>query len=271
MKKIGLIGYGWVGIQFAEAFREQYAFWGTTTSEDKKTKLEQKNLRTFLYNSSNPIPAEMQQEIEKSDVIVLTVPPVRTQSADGIQEDKEAYFKQLERLISAIPADRKIIFTSSTGIYQHKKGIVFENDVRISEEDNSMACIEWQLHQKFKNNLTVLRLGGLVSNDRHYGHFFVGKENLPFGLDFVNIVHTGDVIRIIDQVIEKNMFGETFNVVSDCHQTRDEFYGSFCKNRNLKPPVFQQNVSPNAKIVENKKVKELLGITFKNLSEQVKN
>lgn len=271
MKKIGLIGCGWVGTQFMEAFKKQYAFWGTTTSEDKKTKLEQEHLRTFLYISNNLVSNEMHQEITKSDVIVLTIPPARTQSADGIQNDKEAYFKQLELLISSIPSDKKIIFTSSTGIYQNQKGIVFENDIRLSEENNNMAYLEWQLQQKFGNNLTVLRLGGLVSDDRHYGHFFVGKENLPFGLDFVNIVHTSDVIRVIHQVIEKNRFGETFNVVSDCHQTRDEFYVNFCTNRNLNPPVFQLNTSPNAKIIENKKVKELLGITFKDLSEQVKN
>lgn len=271
MKTIGIIGLGWLGKQFADAYKNQYKIWGTSTNPEKANTLKEDGLETIVYSAEENNTQEIDKLIHSSDFILLTIPPKNTITPDGIQSEMTAYFDQLSPILNRIPADKKIIFTSSTGVYSGLNGNLDEQSIDIYKPQNNLQFIEKQLFEKYKQNCIVLRLGGLVSDQRHYGVYFAGKENIPNGLDVVNLVHTQDVIQCIHELIILEKFGHSYNIVSDCHQTRQEFYSNFCINRNLTPPTFTESESAQNKIIANQFIKNTIDFKFRNLAEIVNN
>ena len=127
-----------------------------------------------------------------------------------------------------------------------------------------MLIIE-QLFSANKNfQSTIIRFGGLIGYQRHPGNF-IQKHGLmlnPNGR--INMIHRDDCISIIEAVIEKSLWGEIINAVSDEHPTREDFYNAAAIQLNTPKPVFAIEQPSVYKIISNKKLKSLLNYQFKH-------
>lgn len=157
----------------------------------------------------------------------------------------------------------KIIFISSTSVYQNCNTITSESD-----EAESAESALFQIENLFRNNThfqtTIVRLAGLIGPKRHPGHFFRNGKKVQQANAPVNLIHLDDCIAIIQEIIEQNVWGETFNACSDTHPTKCEFYSHARQLLSLPPPEFIETEKQEYKIINNMKVKQILNYSFKH-------
>jgi len=157
----------------------------------------------------------------------------------------------------------RIIFISSTSVYQNGNTITSESD-----EAESAESALFQIENLFRNNnhfqTTIVRLAGLIGPQRHPGHFFRNGKKVQQANAPVNLIHLDDCIAIINEIIEQNVWGETFNACSDTHPTKREFYSHARQLLSLPPPEFIETDKEEYKIINNMKVKQTLNYSFKH-------
>jgi len=157
----------------------------------------------------------------------------------------------------------KIIFISSTSVYQNTNTITSESD-----EAESAESALFQIENLFINNThfqtTIVRLAGLIGPQRHPGHFFRNGKKVQQANAPVNLIHLDDCIAIIQEIIEQNVWGEIFNACSDTHPTKREFYSHARQLLGLTPPEFIDSDKEEYKIINNMKVKQTLNYSFKH-------
>ena len=129
----------------------------------------------------------------------------------------------------------------------------------------SSAQAMWNAEQtiaRYTNQLTILRFAGLVGAGRKAASFLAGKVDLPNPDHAVNLVHLEDCTAIIFRIIQKELWGEIFNVTADEHPTRQELYSHLATDAGLAPPTFSKQITRPNKIVSNKKIKQKLDYQF---------
>lgn len=238
--KVLIIGCGWLGLPLAERMiQEGHQVFGSSTRENKLQLLAQSGITPFLYNGDTF--ADLPEWIKEIDCVILNFPPSKTQD----------YPKQIERLIEQLPTACKIIFTSSTGVYQDVEGEVDEQGV--VQKDHSVYLAE----EKIKNSnkkFTILRLAGLIGGDRHPVKYMSGKTYQD-GNALVNLVHREDVIQAIIAVIEQDKWQKVFNICHNDHPSRVEYYTQKAIEFNILKPNF---------ILSDKKGKKINGNGIQN-------
>ncbi len=219
--KVSICGLGYIGLPLAKSLATLgHEVHGTTRSKEK--------LKNFPLSEILLSPDSPSANITKCDVLVLNIPPF---------EHQLEWFKTWD-----LTHVEKIIFISSTSVL-HSNGR--SGDVLKSEEDWVRSCgLPW----------VVIRPGGLLGHGRHPGKYLAGKTGLKGGQSPVNLIHADDVVGFILTVIEKNLVSEDFDLVSDEHHTREEFYSDYCRRMDLPMPVFSPEEDTGF-IVSNEKIK----------------
>lgn len=223
IEKIGVIGCGWLGLPLAiELVNKGYYLKGTTTTREKLTTLSSHQIDPFLVQLNPALIGDDLKTFFNVDLLIINIPPKRNQS---LAND---YLDKMSNIAVAIKDSSisKIIFVSSTSVYPEDKMVVTEETA--IDVNSSSAISLYNAEEIFRNlenvETTVIRMAGLIGPNRHPGRFFAGKENIPNGLAPVNLIHLDDCIGIIQMVIEKEIWGETFNGASPSHPTKAEFY-----------------------------------------------
>ncbi|HCX75328.1 MAG TPA: epimerase, partial [Algoriphagus sp.] len=209
MNKISIIGLGWLGLPLAKNLQEKgYEVIGSTTTGEKVKKLEAEGITSVQF-SLEPYPKGLGfQKLFEAEILVITIPPrSRTQSG-------ERYLEELKFLKSMLQntSVKKLVFVSSTGIYPEKNQAEkyteeFEMDLSITG-NKTLWKAEQLMNQDKSYELTIVRFGGLMGEERVPGKYFAGKENVE-GHSRVNYIHQDDAVGIITWIIEKNLWNET--------------------------------------------------------------
>lgn len=258
-KKISVLGCGWLGVSLIKELVDRgVEVKGSTTTPAKLKKLEALGVMPFLLNLDHLNNKNVQLFLNGSDVLIINVPPRRK-----VQE-VESYASVLEKLLSYIGDQQKVVFVSSTSVYQNTNGWVNE-DLCLAPETksgNAIYAAEQSLSRNLKSRLTIVRFAGLVGNGRHPGRFLAGKKNLPNAKAPVNIIHQKDCIGLILRIIEKDFWGEVVNGVASAHPLREDFYKQAAQVLDLIKPNFQQNGMTSYKLVSNTKSVNQLGYTY---------
>lgn len=222
MKKVGIIGLGWLGLPLAEKLTlEEYQVIGSTTTREKAEKLSKEAYGVVTLHL-NPHPTGKGfNALFESDTLVIAFPPKsRSQSA-------EFYFQQLTFLKKLIDQSKvkRILFISSTGIYPSEgRGMPYDEEDELTKATTGSSHLleaERILSEKRTYQLTVIRMGGLMGGDRVVGKYFQGKENVD-GSSPVNYIHQEDAVRLCQWVMEQNQWDELFNGVAPQHPTKKE-------------------------------------------------
>ena len=224
MKKVSIIGLGWLGEAAGLLLQKQgYPVIGSSTRSEKVELLREKGLDAVHF-ALDPAPKGIDfQRLFDSEILVVTLPP-RSRQGDG-----EAYLQQLASLrdLVANSAVKQVIFIFSTGIYPNEnRAVPYTEEEKISESTEGNAILyraEALMGASPTYELTVLRMGGLMGEDRIPGTYFSGKEQVV-GHTRVNFIHQVDAAGMIAWVINQGLWNQTFNGVAPEHPLRREVY-----------------------------------------------
>ncbi len=263
MMKIAIIGFGWLGFPLGKSLLEKgHEIVGTTTTLSKIKSLKENGFSVEQLDLSMDLPQNLNSFFEKTDICILNFPPKRNKS----NADNRFYGEQLLKAIQPFTAETKFIFVSSTGIYPDSISLAKEDEFNRLDlvNENHLAFAEEVLYQKLKERLTIVRMAGLIGEDRLIAKYFAGKVNLPNGKSPVNLIHQKDCIGIIEAIIKKQIWGEIFNACASEHPTKEAYYTFCCDKLKLtKPEYANEENTPISKIVDNNKSKSILDYRYK--------
>lgn len=207
MKKVGIIGYGWLGARIAGVISDQYEIYATTTTAEKANELNAKSINTVVadfpdYQLSEPY--SRWEALENIDVLIITIP---------ISEKSccvSSLYNRVQNLSSFIGDFKGQLFLmSSTGVYPDTEKEFTEIDVPAEKVPS-----ERMVRSKYPQ-VNILRLGGLMGDNRLLKNYNV--SNLDFA---VNHVHYKDIAGIISKMIEKGTERCLYNVTAPLHPSK---------------------------------------------------
>ncbi|EAY31272.1 WcaG protein [Microscilla marina ATCC 23134] len=267
---VSILGCGWLGLPLAEHLMAQgYHVKGSTTQTSKLDLLHQKGIEAFLVKLTPDLEADKIEQFLDTETLVINIPPgVRKQGEDF----HPAQIKTLEPLIGQAPL-KNVIYVSSTSVYPNVNRMVDETEplgntdgsvdgVRGLYVNRALLKAEQMIKGLEAKNVTILRPGGLIGEDRVPGKYVAGKKGITTGNVPVNYIHPVDLVRLITQVIQQNAWGEVFNVVTPEHPTRREVYTQNIEMFGLEAPEYTEG-SPDFKIIDGTKIIETLNYKFK--------
>lgn len=248
MKSISLLGSGWLGLALNSHFQQQlFKVKASTRTLDRFSLLKGAGAAAFMVDLE--CQSEDIQEFLDCDVLIVNITSKVILSYAQLIANIEA---------SAI---RRVLFVSSTSVYQSTNGLIKESDGL--ENVNTPL---YQIEQLFMNSphfqTTVVRMAGLIGPARHPGQFFKNNKQIEQPDIPVNLIHQLDCVKIISQIVEQDVWGEVFNACASTHPTKRSFYSRAKKCLSLPPPNFATSAVAEYKIVCNQKVKRVLNYKF---------
>lgn len=243
---ITLIGCGWLGLPLGIKLLENgHVVYGSAQSIEKVESLTSFGINAFLYTEDNltGIPTEAKH----SDLLIINFPP--SKSID--------YAQQIQVLIEQFSTETKVLFTSSTSVYK-----VIDGQVNEQGELNDPHPVFLAEQSVINSNhaYCILRLAGLIDENRHPINFLSGRETQnAFGK--VNLVHKIDVISAIEKQLTSIKWNTVYNVCYPEHPTRKEYYTKSADNKGIPHPVFISEGSIG-KEISSQKIIETLGFQF---------
>lgn len=243
MKKVSIIGLGWLGEAAALLLQRQgHLVLGSSTRPEKVELLLGKGLDAIHFSLDPDPKGTAYHRLFDSEILIVTLPP-RSRLGDG-----EAYLQQLAslRALVANPAVKKVIFISSTGIYPNENKAESYTEEEQLTESNAGNSILYRAEQLMADSssyaLTILRMGGLMGADRIPGSYFSGKEQVV-GHTRVNFIHQLDAARMIAWVLDQGLWDQTFNGVAPEHPLRREVYAKNARALGILPPASYQEAA----------------------------
>ncbi len=203
----GIIGLGWLGSRLsADLQAKGHSVWGTHRSDFDFR-------RDTLPTTS-------------CDVLFLNTPPL---SDIGPQ-----------LFCDKVTATGRIIFISSTSVFGMSSGKVTEDTLPTPETDSArwLLAVENLLRERFADQLTVIRPGGLMGGERHPAKHLSGKVDISGGNEKINLIHREDLIGLITSVPAAVPL---VHAVAPYHPRKDDYYGTWADQLQLPRPTFKDS------------------------------
>ncbi len=248
IKRISILGSGWLGLPLVEHFISMgHHVKASTTSESRIPELTSIKIEPFIIDIER-LTSNIQAFLQ-GNVLLINIP---SKSIDGFRN----LIKEIEK--SEI---EKVIFVSSTSVYENKNKTISETD---NEESTSspLLAIEKLFRNSNKIKATIVRFGGLIGYSRNPGKFFSKGRLVHNPGSNVNLIHRDDCIEIISRIVEQEVWGEVFNCCADTHPTKREFYTQAATTIGGLIPEFVSSGHKSFKIISNHKVKQFLDYEF---------
>jgi nucleoside-diphosphate-sugar epimerase len=258
-KIISILGCGWLGTALGKKLiHKGLKVKGSSSSTQGYNKLEITGISTF-HIKVKPKSVEVDyNSFFNTDVLIVSIPPTRT---DCVEVSFPQKIEQLIQVIEEMEI-KKVVFISSTSVYESQNKEVREGDVGNPEKASGRALLSAEKlfteNSNFKT--TILRFGGLIGADRNPARFLQNKKDVSANSP-VNLIHREDCVGIIETIIEKDIWGEVFNASSPDHPTKKTFYKKAAKVSELPAPGFVEN-DEKYKIVISDKLIQKLGYKF---------
>lgn len=239
---VGIIGCGWLGRALAKQLLIQsYSVKATVRDSVKKELLLKEGVDCEYLTVPDDV-SPLHNVFQQKTLIVAITP--------GFKRGKTDYASNIASIVAAAEATKveKIILVSSTGIYQEHSGNVDEetnvHDVTTSTNSKSSLLVEAERSVlNFSKKGRVLRLSGLVAEDRKPGKFLAGKTNLMDAELPVNLIHRDDCVALLIKLIQQNsntQDQQIFIGVSQTNANKKQFYTAAALALGLVPPSFNE-------------------------------
>ena len=262
MKKISILGCGWLGFPLAKALLENgFTVNGSTTSTEKISTLKNAGISPFLIELGEvTINGNVSKFLDGSQVLIIDIPPKLRGTAT------ENFVAKIKNLIPFIEKSgiKKVIFVSSTSVYSDENKLVTEETIANPDTESGKQLLSCELLLQNNSNFetTVLRFGGLIGEDRNPIRFLAGRTNIENPNAPINLIHQEDCIGIILKIIESNCWGETFNAVAPFHPSREAYYTQKAKEYDLELPIFATSKPSIGKTILSDKLEKVLNYQF---------
>ena len=262
MKKIAIIGCGYIGYELAKDLYEKgYIITCTTKNPKSIEKLKNTTQKSLIMYGSDK--KEMEIILKENDIIIITI------AANTSDEFENTYLetaKTLKACALEINSPKTIIYTSKTSIYGNHNGMWVDEASSLNAiDDESKILIDTEnilfSLNEMGYNICILRLAQIYGPKREIQDLFqaIYKNVIPgHGDYYTNMVHQKDVARAISYVIEHNIIG-IYNIADDDHPTRQEFANLICSKLKLDPPKYDPHIADfpdRNKRVSNYRIKE---------------
>ena len=263
---VAICGCGWLGLPVAKAlYKEGYNVYGTKRNEREANALS----ACGIHGMPMQLPLIGDDQLSSlatllsSDVMVINI------AAGRNSIDKEQHYQNVLSLSNAAYQSgcQRIIFISTTSVYDGRKGRVTEDDDVMPLTDSALTHvkIENSLRAQWGDKLTIVRLSGLIGEDRHPVKFLAGKDGLKGGSNPVNLIHLEDCVAAIVRLIGFKGTMSVLHLASDFHPTRREYYTQIAKQLSLTLPEFSpDDESSVAKVIDAEKTLTNLGYVLKH-------
>lgn len=236
---VSIIGMGWLGIPFAEALKEKgRTVKGTTTHQEKEKSLRKQGFECEQLLLSPELEGAVPENIFDTDILFINIPPSTRRKPSSFHPRQIEIIKGLAQAHGI----KKIIYVSATSVYPNKNQVATEADpIHLNNTGNpSLLKAENLLWENKSYDLTVIRFGGLLGDDRIPGKYFSGKENVA-GHPPVNYIHRKDAVRAVLWVIEKSLWNETYNIVCPKHPAKKAVIERNALEMGFASPVSYEN------------------------------
>ncbi len=254
-ESISIIGCGWLGLALAKELRQSYHIKGSTTRAEKLLHLKELGIEAYIYNASEAQEASIVGLFD-AEQLIITIPPLSRQ-----EHMLASYPDRVTQIIEQARENkvRRIIFTSSTGIYPDTNKVVTESTpiTPTTLKQEKLLAAEEQI-KSAEIPYIILRLAGLYGDGREPGTWFSGKTNLSGGLTPINMIHQTDVVNVIKYLLARHFIkNEIFNICHPDHPTKKEFYTYHAIKKGFEPPLWRETQDP-FKIVSSDKIQDLI-------------
>lgn len=264
MKKIAIIGLGWLGMPLAQSLvRRGIEVVGSKTTPDGVEAARMSGINCFQLQLTPELlcdPDDLAQ-LMTVDALVITLPASRTRGG-GAQ-----YFQAVQMVVDSALAFGvpRIIFTSSTSVYGETRGRIKESSPLqpVTTAGKTLAELELWLHKLPNTSVDILRLAGLVGAERHPGRFLAGKTDVKGGSQGVNLVHQEDVISAIELLLNLPRGGHIYNLCAPIHPRKRDFYPECARALELTPPEFaSEDIEEPIREIDGSKICSELGFEY---------
>ena len=257
MKRIGILGCGWLGTQLALSLNTQnWVVKVSRTSGEGALDLNQQGLDSFRVLVSEEGPQGELSFFDNLDQLIISIPPSRSSVS--------TYGIKIKLLINYLESNSncKIILLSSTSIYGKKSGRYNENSIPNPQTSASQELlIAENTVLKSKKSGVIVRLGGLVGEDRN-PIFKLQQRVIPNPKGYINFIHQKDAISGIEKLLSKPELSGVFNLVSPHHPLREDYYTFMAKKHQLPAPEFETQGSVLKRWIIASKIEEQTGFQY---------
>ncbi|MBC9812910.1 hypothetical protein H9Y05_10550 [Crocinitomicaceae bacterium CZZ-1] len=248
MKKIGVIGAGWLGNDLVNTLSADRNKMVVSTTRSEQTGEFQTRFR-FEFGDHLP-----EAFIEALDVLFITA----TLPKDKVQQSKLLHF--VNELHAKLPEECRVVFTSTIGVYQAEQGTVAECCTEV-DTGSVYYRMEQELLTKFPGRTTILRLGGLIGPDRHPVFSLSGRTGIADGQKPVNLVHKQDILKFMKLLLEDQTVAGAYNLVYPDHPSRESYYTRKAMEHALPLPEFETGTDAG-KIVASERSQQVSGFNY---------
>ncbi|MDO5617125.1 MAG: epimerase, partial [Cruoricaptor ignavus] len=196
MKKIGIVGCGWLGFRIAKHLKPNCEIYTTTTSDEKNKALQEMGFTSIIQQFSDSEICKNQHSWEvlsQLDAIIITVPFPKRMGLDGLRNR----FRNISSFIYGF--EKQIFLMSSIGIYPNIELEIAENTLSEKDLEPTILSIEQLMKTQFPQ-LNILRLGGLMGDNRQLSNYKISEPE-----QIANHIHYQDICRIIEIMINRNL------------------------------------------------------------------
>ncbi|MDB5233928.1 MAG: hypothetical protein JWR44_921 [Hymenobacter sp.] len=260
-----VLGCGWLGLALARSLAaDGHLVLGTTTSPEHMAGMEAAGIKPNLLrlgaDFGAPAGELLQRLLQAADVLVLNVPP--RAAAAGTYP---TLLRPVHRAVASA-GTKHVLFVSSTSVYPDEPRLMREADA-VSTRDAASDVLRAEGHfvpryGQWKS--TVVRLGGLIGPDRAPGRFLAGRRDLAQGSAPVNLLHLTDAVGVLSAIIQHEAWGHTFNVCSEQHPLRRDFYPAAAQFLKLESPTFKEETTVSGKTIDSSLVRQVLPYKFQH-------
>lgn len=260
IRSISILGCGWLGLHLAkELVSNGYKVKGSTTSHSKLSDLRDFGIKPYLIDLNEKDNEEIIKDFLRSDALFVNIPPTKATT------ESQSYADSFYSIVNSISTStiQNIVFISATSVYKSGAGKITEES-ELATSDRAIRLIEAEkLFLSLNKCTSVIRFGGLCGNGRNPVKYLSGKNDLEGGNKRTNMIHLVDCIRVSEKAIFGNISG-VYNVVADCHPSKEAFYTAMGELFNVTPPLYiDSNKDLSGKWICSEKFKKDFSFEFK--------
>ncbi|NIY93321.1 NAD(P)H-binding protein [Vibrio diazotrophicus] len=258
MKRIAIIGAGWLGLPLAKQLDKQgYSVIASRTSDAGLLELKENGIAGFVCDLNNPQGLADTLSKFNIDTVVGSFPP-------GFRRGQgDEYITQWQTLTEkALSSEvQKLVMISSTTVYPDRADEMCEQDASLeltvnNDEFSANAKKMLQAEQTVIDSgldYVIVRCSGLIGPNRHPSRF-AAKLKQVSRLAPANMLHLNDAIGATVFAIE-HLNHTIVNATTPATVSKAEFYQAALKAANLDeelPPIVDV---ADKRIVSNKLIK----------------
>lgn len=258
-----VLGCGWLGLPLAQSFlKSGHHVRGSVRSESAFKTLTDVGIEAHMIHLyEDRIDGDISGFLDGVARLYLSLPP-------GVRKSPNRNFVAV--IVHLMPyiikhKVKEVVFTSSTGVFGATQGVITPETIPTpdTESGRQLLAVEQLLLEQTSFSSQILRLGGLVDQDRHPAKSLARREMIPEPQAPINLIHRTDAIGLLDHLPTKAHWQGVYHGVVPWHPCKKDYYTQAAQELGLGPLRFSEAVGTTNKIVTDDRVENELAYYFK--------